>query len=80
MDRPEPPATLDSAEALVAEVRNNPDGWLLYLRNSHQYMQNLEGSLSAARAAEQEHQTSIAEREGIILLEGITRRRPEIDY
>jgi len=66
MDRPEPPATPDSAEALLAEVRDNPDAWLLYLRNSHQYIQDLEGSLRAARAAEQEYQTSIAERDGII--------------
>ena len=66
MDRPEPPATPDSAEALLAEVRDNPDAWLLYLRNSHQYMQDLEGSFRAARAAEQEYQTSVAERDGII--------------
>ena len=66
MDRPEPPATPDSAEALLAEVRDNPDAWLLYLRNSHQYMQDLEGSFRAARAAEQEYQTSVAERDEII--------------
>jgi len=66
MDRPEPPATPDSAEALVAEVQRDPDAWLLYLRNSHQYMQDLEGSFRAARAAEQEYQTSITEGDRII--------------
>ena len=66
MDRPKPPSTPDSAEALIAEIQSNPDAWLLYLRNSHQYAQNLESSLSAARAAERELQTSVAERDGII--------------
>jgi hypothetical protein len=66
MDRPEPPASPDSSGALVAKVQDNPDAWLLYLRNSHQYMQSLENSLNAARAAEQGLQTSVAERDGII--------------
>jgi hypothetical protein len=35
MDRPEPPATLDLAEALVAEVQRDPNAWLLYLRNNY---------------------------------------------
>ena len=66
MDRPEPPATPDSAEALVAEVQRDPNAWLLYLRNNHQYLQSLEGSLSDARTTEQELQTSVIERDGII--------------
>ena len=66
IDRSKPLATLDLAKALLAEVRDNPDAWLLYLRNSYQYMQDLEGSFRAARAAEQENQTSVAERDGII--------------
>ena len=66
MDRPEPPSTPDSAEALVAEVQRDPDAWLLYLRNNHQYLQSLEGRLSDARTTEQELQISVAERDGII--------------
>jgi len=66
MDRPEPPATPDSAEALVAEVQRDPNAWLLYLRNNHQYLQSLEGSLSDVRTTEQELQTSVIERDGII--------------
>ena len=66
MDRPEPPATPDSAEALVAEVQREPDAWLLYLRNNHQYIQSLEGSLSAARATKHELQTAVIERDGVI--------------
>jgi hypothetical protein len=66
MDRPAPPATPDSAEALTAEVQRDPDAWLLYSCNNHQYIQRLWSSLSAVRATEHKLQTSVIERGGVV--------------
>ncbi|RMZ73732.1 Retrotransposable element [Pyrenophora seminiperda CCB06] len=48
-----------TAEALMAEVQKDPDAWMLYLRNNHQYLQNLESSFGVARAADQKQITEL---------------------
>ena len=53
MNRPVPPLATDVAQELAASFREDPNAWLLYLRNSSQYALNLEETLSTLRAERQ---------------------------
>ena len=74
MNRPVPPLATDVAQELAASFREDPNAWLLYLRNSSQYALNLEETLSTLRAERQSEglaaQGSISERDGIIRYQG----------
>ena len=70
MNRPDPPAATETVEELSSSFATKPDEWLIYLRNSEQYMLYLEGKLESTRVEkdtqERAAQASISERDGII--------------
>ena len=70
IDRPDPPASLETVEELCASFKQTPDEWLMYLRNCDQYMLHLERSLNTIQkekdSQEKLAQTAISERNRII--------------
>lgn len=49
MNRPEPPEVPETPEALARSVSSSAEQWLLYLRNTAQYIQELEEGLTTAQ-------------------------------
>ena len=70
MGRPEPPLSADSPDDLLDSVRQQPNEWLIYLRNTCQYTFDLENQVSALQttitAERRSAHTEAAERDGII--------------
>jgi hypothetical protein len=66
MEHPIPPATPETMEDLLASVNEDPGEWLIYLRNSDQYMRHLESEYEEKHAQEQLSQTAIIKRDSVI--------------
>jgi hypothetical protein len=66
MDRPQPPTRPETPQELATSVAENTEAWLLYLRNTSQYMETLEEALQAERAHRQEVEAQLLGKEGVI--------------
>ena len=66
MERPIPPAIPETIEDLRASVNEDPGEWLMYLRNSDQYIQHLESESQEKHAQEQLAQIAVNKRDGVI--------------
>lgn len=66
MERPTPPATPETIEDFRDSVNKDTSEWLMYLRNSDQYMRHLEIVLGEKEAQIKTAQTEISERDGVI--------------
>ena len=66
MDRLDPLTAPETSKDLCASVSQNPDKWLMYLRNCDQYMSYLESSCEEKDTQEKLAHVAISEQDRII--------------